>query len=499
MNISKKSLFKLFVIATIVFLTLCCLSIGALAAVTDNTDTEIKNVAITPNYANLKDNNETTVATVNTLNIKSETPIDSIYIKFRNTTPDISVQAGDKAADLTTHYLNQYYKLPSEISGANEITINFGANTVISDVYAFSEGELPQWVQLWEEPYTKADLLLFVSHPGDENTFHAGILPYYSTVKEYRVQIVTFVDHTGMAPTRTQEFLSSLWDSGITHYPVLNSYDYAYATKYDTAINVLKNQNVTEENVYEFQTEMIRRFKPLVIIGPALKANTVSVGYQGLVLVNANTLAKAVEFASDPTKYPSSTEKYGTWAPKKVYFHLYEENKITVDWDKTYTELDGKSPFTVSQSSLQYYKSNPKANTITRFLAPTTMASQIKTISPCEYGLYFTTVGDDVNKNDLFENVLSYGEQDKLEQERLEEEKRKEEAEESKRVEESLKAESESESIKAAEESKKRESERLAAKRAAEASDPGVTVVIAVIVFIAAVAALAMVLIKKLR
>ena len=43
-------------------------------------------------------------------------------------------------------------------------------------------------------------------------------------------------------------------------------------------------------------------------------------------------------------------------------------------------------------------------------------ATDIKQYSPCWYGLYRSTVGEDVQKQDLFENLTSYEEDAKMEQ-----------------------------------------------------------------------------------
>ncbi|MBQ2273850.1 MAG: hypothetical protein II334_00075, partial [Clostridia bacterium] len=64
-------------------------------------------------------------------------------------------------------------------------------------------------------------------------------------------------------------------------------------------------------------------------------------------------------------------------------------------------------------------------------------ASQINTYSPADYGLYRTTVGEDVEKTGFFENIIPYDEQERIEKEK--EEQRK--AEELKAKEEAKKAE----------------------------------------------------------
>ena len=47
---------------------------------------------------------------------------------------------------------------------------------------------------------------------------------------------------------------------------------------------------------------------------------------------------------------------------------------------------------------MTYFWLNGKNNSFTS-------ATQIKTYSPCEYGLYYSAVGEDKEKNNMFENV----------------------------------------------------------------------------------------------
>ena len=58
-----------------------------------------------------------------------------------------------------------------------------------------------------------------------------------------------------------------------------------------------------------------------------------------------------------------------------------------------------------------------------------TKATEIKTYSPLKYGLYYSAVGEDVEKNDMFENITYYKvqfeEEEKRQQELAEEEARK--------------------------------------------------------------------------
>lgn len=57
----------------------------------------------------------------------------------------------------------------------------------LNEVFVFSDGELPDWVQQWEPTPKKADLLLLVAHPDDELIFFGGTIPTYAVEKNMNV------------------------------------------------------------------------------------------------------------------------------------------------------------------------------------------------------------------------------------------------------------------------------------------------------------------------
>ena len=73
--------------------------------------------------------------------------------------------------------------------------------------------------------------------------------------------------------------------------------------------------------------------------------------------------------------------------------------------------LDGKTAYEVSKKGYSKHLSqqwtwftdwiNGKNNKYTK-------ATEIKTYSPLKYGLYYTNVGEDIQKNDMFENITYY-------------------------------------------------------------------------------------------
>ncbi len=431
-----------------VILTLSILfsSIAVSAIATDD-----QNIApdITPSNISqkLRDGSAATYEQISTVNLKTEAPVNSLYIVFRSTPVGFNVTCGGETARFEGGYLQYFADISESFSAeATDITVTLDETVSVCDIYALGEGQLPDFVHNWKEPYERADLLLFTSHADDEQLFFAGILPYYAGELGYRVQVAYFTDHIN-EPGRRHELLNGLWTVGIRHYPVISKFPDQYSETYDGALYNLKAHGFTEDDVLSYQTELLRRFKPLVAIGHDLEGEY---GH-GQHKLNSGTLTKAVELAKDDSNYPESAQKYGTWDTPKLYLHLYAENPIVMDWDIPLERFGGKTAFQVTQDGFDCHKSqhytwfntwlNGSSGTITK-------ASQITQHSPCKYGLYRSTVGEDILKNDFFENITTYAEQERIAAEeeakrKEEEEKKRREEEESRKAEESLRAEAE--------------------------------------------------------
>jgi len=141
----------------------------------------------------------------------------------------------------------------------------------------------------------------------------------------------------------------------------------------------------------------------------------------------------------DPEAFPESAERYGVWDVPKTYLHLLEDNPIVLNYDIPLDRFDGLTAFQVTQKygfpcheTQQVYGFKSWLN---GFQGEITLATQIEEFSPCEFGLYRTTVGSDVQKNDFMENLISYDEQARLEAQRLEQERLEQERLEQERLE----------------------------------------------------------------
>lgn len=310
-------------------------------------------------------------------------------------------------------FLHQYVDVSALLGGpADSLTLEFPAGTALSEIYAFSPGELPGWVQRWEPPLEEADLMLVSTHSDDEQLFFAGLLPYYAVERELEVQVVYFVQHfeaNGRQDhQRPHEQLDGLWTVGVRNYPVISDFPDLYAESKNRAEALERAKQVYRRvgNEYEdfvsYLVSCIRRCRPLVVVGHDLDGEY---GHGAHVLC-ADALTRAITTAADPDRYPDRGEP---WAADKLYLHLYEENPVTLDLDTPSDKLGGRSPFQVTQEGFACHKSQHWTwfykwiyGTRDR---PITRAADIKSYSPCRYGLYYTAVGPDETGADLFEHV----------------------------------------------------------------------------------------------
>ena len=318
------------------------------------------------------------------------------------------------------------------------ITLDFAnGNVRLSEIYAFSGTNTPDFVQKWQPPLEGgADILLFATHGDDDQLFFAGLLPLYAKAKGCRVQVAYMTDHRNLTNIRTHEMLNGLWNVGVTAYPVFGSFADFRIDDLDSTYDRYQNTyGVSREMLQEFVVRQIRRFRPLVAVGHDLKGEY---GH-GMHRVYADLLTKALPLTNDPNQFPESAEAYGLWELPKLYLHLYKENPIVIDYDEPLAVFDGLSAFQVTQ---KYGFPCHKSQYDTAFVdwiygydGEITKTTQIKNDNPSLFGLYHSTVGEDVLKNDFLENIIPYAEQERLEQERLEQERLEQEQLEQERLE----------------------------------------------------------------
>jgi LmbE family N-acetylglucosaminyl deacetylase len=181
------------------------------------------------------------------------------------------------------------------------LTIRFENGPVtIYEIEGYTEGTLPDSVQIWEDPKDgKTDLVLFSTHCDDEHLFFAGVLPYYAGEKVYEGQLVYMTSHNkSNGYTRMHEALDGLWTAGVRNYPIWGEYyDYPVYTLAD-AYRYFDAYGWPEEEMLGFVVEQLRRFKPTVAVGHDLNGEY---GH-GQHMVWADLLAKAADISADESR-----------------------------------------------------------------------------------------------------------------------------------------------------------------------------------------------------
>lgn len=380
-------------------LLLIPLKVNALEATDITNDCIIKlneqtnNKIIDKNYKTYQNVNKDSV-----INISSDSNIKGLYIIYEFKGYKGTISYNDKNAKIGTNgFAHEYINLDNS---TKNITIKYEEDAIISDIYVLSEGDIPSWVQDWNNPHEEADLLLFSTHADDEQLFFLGLIPTYVD-RGLKVQVAYLVHHNDNQK-RIHEQLNGLWTVGEKYYPVLGVIPDAYSESLEGAINNLKRVNLDEEYVIKFQTEQLRRFKPLVVIGH----DELGEYSHGQHILNTHALKEAINRSNDKNYYQDLN--FEPWEVKKLYLHLYKENQIVMDYDTPLSGFNGRTAYEVSKEGYKCHESqqwtwftawiNGKNNSYTK-------STDINKYSPNIFGLYYTAVGNDQNKNDFFENI----------------------------------------------------------------------------------------------
>ncbi len=355
------------------------------------------------------DNNDSTYISVNKnqeIKITNSNNIKGLYIIYELNGGKGVISNNEVTTTFGENdFLHDYINIEGLLGNSKIVILKYTNDVKITDIHVIGEGDIPSFVELWNPPAEKADLLLLSTHSDDEQLFFLGLLPYY-VAKGANVQVVYFTNHKDNK-VRYHEQLHGLYTVGVRNYPIIGPVPDEWSTSLSDALKNMKSHGVSESSAMSFEVEMIRRFKPLVIVGHDEKGEY---GH-GQHILSTYLLERAIDYANDASYDKESYEKYGVWSTKKVYIHLYKKNKITMNYDEPLEYFNGKTAYEMSK--LGFKKHNSQQNTwfrpwINGESNELTKASEIKTYSPCEYGLFRSLVGEDKNKNDMFENLAFY-------------------------------------------------------------------------------------------
>ena len=202
---------------------------------------------------------------------------------------------------------------------------------------------------------------------------------------------------TCATPVRRSELLNGLWVCGVRQYPDIGTF-------WDKYTNSLKAQYDVwgKTTVLSYVTGLIRRYKPEVIA-----THDVDGEYgHGAHRVCADACLQCVKQAADPGKYKASASTWGVWQPKKLYIHMYKQNQIEFDWDAPLTCFDHLTGYAVAENAYAKHASQTgKGYKVNGKRIPFIVEPRDSQYSCYLFGLAYTAVGPDINKNDPFENI----------------------------------------------------------------------------------------------
>ena len=321
-----------------------------------------------------------------TITLTSSENIGSLYLAFNNDVTEWTLSADQSSITCGMDgFLHEYIDVSENFGAANELTMRFPMGFDISELYVFSEGEKPDWVQVWEPSYDRADLLLYSTHSDDDQLYFAGLIPYY-IANGYRVQVAYFTYHPN-ASFRRHELLDGLWTAGERHYPIYGKFADFRIDDLQQTIDHYAELGVGYDELTEFVVRTTRRTKPLVVVSHDPRGEY---GH-GMHQMLSKIVRDSVDICPDETLFTESAKQYGTWSVPKTYLHLYEDNKIVLDIDTPLDYFNGLTAFQVSQKAFEKH--------ISQFWLrfhewlygtddePITLASQIDTYNPAYYGL----------------------------------------------------------------------------------------------------------------
>lgn len=403
------------------------------------------------------------------ITLMNEKGIGSVYLMFDLEYGEYTIENAANGATITAGangFLHECINLDEAFHGpVTSATFHFNQGPVqLSEIEVYSVGTVPDHVQTWQPPLEgKADILLLSAHGDDDQLFFAGLLPKYAGQEKAAVQVAYLTDHRNLTNQRTHEILNGLWATGCTAYPVMADFPDFRIDDLRGTYKEFDKLGYPEEELQSYVVGLLRRFKPQVVVGHDIKGEY---GH-GMHMVYTDCLIKALKVSNDETYLPEQVKTYGVWDVPKTYLHLYKENTIELDYDQPLSAFDGMTAFEVTQKLGYPCHKSQQGTWFTDWIngdnGEITKATQIKRHNPCFFGLYRTTVGDDVNRNDFLENLTTYQAQKEAEQDRLEQEQLELEQQEQERLEEERQELDRIEAEKA--EQKRQEEERLAQEK----------------------------------
>ena len=339
--------------------------------------------------------------------LESETPIYGLYLCFRTMPESYVIQTGSEdhwttVAEGDTRFYHVFYELDG-VKGVRILSTQEGQHTLgFNEIFAFGKGEIPDWVQRWEEPVEKADVLFLIAHPDDELLFMAGAIPTYAVEKGKNV-VVAYLSWSNT--TRRSEALNGLWHMGIRNYPVFGGFRDAYSRDLKDAYDNIKKGKQGKQMVQGWVTELYRKYRPEAVVTQDLDGEY---GHGQHKMV-ADAACECYDLAARSDAFEESAALYGTWQVKKLYVHLYgdEDVQTRFDWNQPLASMGGKTGIELAAEAYALHVTQKNAGAKVKgkhFYFSVEDSCGGRYPNTC-FGLYRSEVGPDETHTDFLEHI----------------------------------------------------------------------------------------------
>ena len=324
-----------------------------------------------------------------TISWRDGVPARTLYLAWR-TLPEgfvLTQRSSDgallDAAQGETYRLNQLYRLNPE---TRSVTLSSAASMDLCSALIYGPDAMPKNYHPWKPTPGKLDYLLIVTHPDDDILFMGAIVPLYGVSRGLNGTIL-YTATRGIRH-RCDEALNGAWVMGLRNHPIFAGFP-----------NILPKEQYQREKEFsvpvltEYYVRMLRRYRPEVVVTHDRKGE-----YGHWQHINVSeAVCDAVLLAADASYDPVSLAQYGTFQVKKLYLHLYPERVLTLDVCAPLPAFEGRTILEIASAAFAEHISQVKVDHY--------RVCNDGFYRPSDYGLFFSAVGADTGKNDLFEHV----------------------------------------------------------------------------------------------
>ena len=254
----------------------------------------------------------------------------------------------------------------------------------IAAMYAYGEGTVPHY-HPWEPTPEKLDYLTIAMHPDDDVLFLGAIVPLY-TVDQGREGSIYYTATQDRG--RKSEAMDGAWVMGLRKAPILGTF-----------MNIAPEnrekyqERFTEDQVTLSLVRLLRKYRPEVVFSHDIYGEY---GHWQHALLS-KAVKRAVTLAARQSYDRQSADEYGVWQVKKLYLHLYAENKISLPVEKPIAAYGGLTPVEIASAAFECHQSQMPSRHAVR---------NEGVYSLSDFGLAYTAVGPDTpGVNDPFEHI----------------------------------------------------------------------------------------------